>query len=217
MTNTVIVDSREKPSRIRHATQYFTEHNYDVSVKELTIGDYLFNDKCVFEYKTISDFISSVIDGRVFNQCINQSEAYPYHFCIIVGSNYDVKRALDYAPGFTVQQYLGAIARLNTYTTVINSTGGQANSFYQMMTQSEKCLDGRGKVKQYSHKSRNTAFNVLAYCIPRVSSTRAENICETLGLENIYDVAFLTTEQLQTVDGIGPKLASEIIHHIRGE
>lgn len=213
--NSLVVDSREQ-KRIKAAMKYFKEYDYDVSVSTLPIGDYLFNDKVCFEFKTMSDYMSSIVDGRVFNECINQSDEYPYHYCIIQGSNYDLTRALEYS-GVTMKQYLGSKARLNTYTTVINSTGGVRNAFYEMHITASKCLDGRGKVKQYNHKSRNTAFNVLAYTIPRVSSTRAENIVESLGLENIYDVAFLTPEQLTSVDGIGERLASEIIHHIRGE
>ena len=215
MTNTLIVDSREQ-KRIPQALKYFTELGYEVTTSTLTIGDYLFNDQVCFEFKTMSDYMSSILDGRVFNECINQSDEYQYHYCIIQGSNYDLQRALEYS-GVTMQQYLGSKARLNTYTTVINSTGGTKNAFYEMHITAQKCLDGKGKVKQYSHKSRNTAFNVLAYTIPRVSSSRAESIVETLDLENIYDVAFITREQLLTVDGIGEKLADNIIHHIRGE
>ena len=211
----VIIDSREQ-KRIELATKYYEKQGLTVSVEELLIGDYVFNNQCTFEYKSINDFLGSVQSGRVFNQAINQSEAYPYHFVIIQGSNYELNRALKYA-NMSISQFYGAIARLNTYTTVIRSTTGVRGALYQMMVQSEKCLDGRGKVKQYSHKSRNTAFNVLAYTIPRVSSSRAESIVETLRLENIYDVAFITKEQLMTVDGIGEKLADNIIHHIRGE
>lgn len=215
MTNTLIVDSREQ-KRIRPAMKYFTKWGYEVTTSTLETGDYLFNDKVCFEFKTMSDYMSSILDGRVFNECINQSNEYPYHYCIIQGTNYDLNKALEYS-GVTMKQYLGSKARLNTYTTVINSTGGVRNAFYEMHLTTMKCLDGRGKVKQYNHKSRNTAFNVLAYCIPRVSSTRAENIVESLGLENIYDIAFITKEQLTTVDGIGQKLADDIIHYIRGE
>lgn len=213
--NSLVVDSREQ-KRIKPALKYFTEWGYEVSISTLETGDYLFNDKVVFEFKTMSDYMGSILDGRVFNECIDQSNEYPYHFCIIQGSYYDLKKAMEYS-GVTMKQYLGSKARLNTYTTVINSTGGVRNAFYEMHLHTMKCLDGKGKVKQYSHKSRNTAFNVLSYCIPRVSSTRAENIVETLGLENIYDIAFITREQLLSVDGIGPKLADEILYHIRGD
>lgn len=39
----VVIDSREH-HRIKTAKQYYTEHDCKVQVKELPIGDYLFDD-----------------------------------------------------------------------------------------------------------------------------------------------------------------------------
>ena len=66
----LIIDSREK-ERVEQAKQYYTEQGLDVETNELHIGDFLFIDgdkKAVFEYKTISDFVASIQDNRVFNQ-----------------------------------------------------------------------------------------------------------------------------------------------------
>ena len=113
-----------------------------------------------------------------------------------------------------MKQYMGSISRLNTYTTVINSMGGVRNAYHQMHIQASKCLDNRGKVKQFKVKEYNTAFNILAYTIPRVSVVRADRIVETLGLETVKDITNLTKEELLTVDGIGEGLAENIIKHI---
>ena len=212
MENNIVIDSREH-KRIKSATKYYQDLGYDVSVSTLDTGDYLFNDKVVFEFKTMMDYMSSIRDGRVFRECILQSETYPYHFCIIQGSNYDLKRALDYS-NVSFRQYMGSISRLNTYTTVINSMGGVKNAYHQMHIQTSKCLDNLGKFKQFKTKNYNTAFNILAYTIPRVSVVRADRIVETLHLETVTDVVNLTKEDLLTVDGIGEGLADNIIKHI---
>ena len=210
--NTLIIDSRET-KRIKSATRYYENLDYEVTVSTLDTGDYLFNNKVVYEFKTMNDYMNSISDGRVFNECINQSYEYPYHFCIIQGSNYDLKRALDYS-NISMRQYIGSISRLNTYTTVINCMGGVNLAYYTMHTQTKKCLDNMGKVKQFKCKEYNTAFNILAYTIPRVSSVRADRIVETLGLETVNDIVGLTKEQLLSVDGIGENLADNIIKHI---
>ena len=90
----LVVDSREQ-NRIEPAQDYFTSKGYDVEVKQLAIGDYLFDDKVVFEFKTQSDFINSILDNRVFNEAVDQQLEYPYHFVIIQGTNRDRKRAID--------------------------------------------------------------------------------------------------------------------------
>ena len=208
----LVIDTHEY-KRVKSATKYYENLGYDVSVSTLDTGDFLFNDDVVFEFKTMMDYMNSITDGRVFRECILQSETYPYHFCIIQGTNYDLKRALDYS-NISMKQYIGSISRLNTYTTVINCMGGLRNAYHTMHTQTSKCLDNLGKFKQFKTKNYNTAFNILAYTIPRVSVVRADRIVETLGLETVNDIVNLTKEDLLTVDGIGDSLADNIIKHI---
>ena len=57
-------------------------------LRELDVGDYIFtddSDSVVFEFKSMSDFFSSITDNRVFNEAINQAEEYNHHFVIIHG------------------------------------------------------------------------------------------------------------------------------------
>lgn len=216
----MLIDSREQ-KRIEIAKEYFTKNfdelktDYKVKVQELKTGDYVFNNQVCFEYKTQSDFISSIIDGRVFNEAIRQSETYPYHFIIIQGTNRDRKKALEYAGSFNLKQYYGAIARLNTYTTVIQSTGLTEDAFYQMHIQTNKCLDNKTvKVKHFDVKSGNPAFNALCYCLDDVADTRAKTIVNTLNLKTWSDVYHLTKQDLLHVDGIGEVLSESIINQI---
>ena len=214
----LLIDSREQ-KRIQKAKEYFTtdelKTDYKVKVQELKTGDYVFNNQVCFEYKTQSDFISSIIDGRVFNEAIRQSETYPYHFIIIQGTNRDRKKALEYAGSFNLKQYYGAIARLNTYTTVIQSTGLTEDAFYQMHIQTNKCLDNKTvKVKHFDVKSGNPAFNALCYCLDDVADTRAKTIVNTLNLKTWSDVYHLTKQDLLRVDGIGEVLSESIINQI---
>ena len=214
----MLIDSREQ-KRIQKAKEYFTtdelKTEYNIKVQELKTGDYVFNNQVCFEYKTQSDFISSIIDGRVFNEAIRQSETYPYHFIIIQGTNRDRKKALEYAGNFTLKQYYGAIARLNTYTTVIQSTGLTEDAFYQMHIQVNKCLDNKEiKVKHFDVKSGNPAFNALCYCLDDVADIRAKTIVNSLGLKTWSDVYHLTKQDLLSVDGIGEVLSESIINQI---
>ena len=211
--NTLIIDSRET-KRIKSATRYYENLDYKVTVSTLDTGDYLFNNKVVYEFKTMNDYMNSISDGRVFNECINQSYEYPYHFCIIQGSNYDLKRALDYS-NISMRQYIGSISRLNTYTTVINCMGGVNLAYYTMHTQAKKCLDNMGKVKQFKCKEYNVPFNFLAYSIRGISYKKADAIVNTLNLETLSDLQNLTTEKLLTVDGIGQKNAELIMNVIK--
>lgn len=60
----IIIDYREKNSLV---ASYLIKENFDIEFKELKIGDYIVKDT-IIERKTISDFVSSMINGRLFKQ-----------------------------------------------------------------------------------------------------------------------------------------------------
>lgn len=214
------VDNREKHSRIEHATEYYTDLGDTVHVQELPFGDYIFDDQVVFEYKTISDFVQSVKSGRVFNQAIDQSTTYRYHFVIIVSTDRErrgyfnkLKHLGNRDLYFDNYQYIGAIARLNTFTTVIQaSTEKEAFSF--MRSQARKCLDNKHIVKRLETKTDNPCFNYLMN-IKHISDVKAELIVKELELETLTDLLNITNNDLQGIKGIGSSTAGIVMKSIK--
>ena len=77
----VIIDSREQ-KRIPIAKEYYESQGLNVSIEELSTGDYLFDNKVVFEFKVWSDFMASITDGRLWNETQKQMENYNIHFVV---------------------------------------------------------------------------------------------------------------------------------------
>ena len=213
----ITIDTREQ-NRIETATQYYESQGHTVTIKELPIGDYLFQDKVVFEYKTIPDFITSIQDGRVFNQAINMSENYDYHYIIIQGDEHTRSRSIGMSRNYrpvNITQYLGAIASLNRFTTVIESYNPIIQeAYYRMLITAKKCLQDKPIVKKFPRKHRNPAFNYLCYCIYGVSAKRAKDIVYTCHLKTMEDLFNLTYQDLIKIDGIGDNLAEKILTSI---
>ena len=210
----VEIDHRENTPRIIKARQYYESQGGTVHVKELLVGDYIFNNQVCFEYKTLTDFVQSVESQRVFNQAIDQTN-FPYHFVIIVGSDYEKREAFDNAewPEFTWANYEGAIARLNTFTTVIEkSTQAQAIRF--MRTQARKCLDNKHVVKRLQQKTDNPAFNYLLN-VKHIGDDTAELIVENTGVYDLEDLFELDNNRLQEIKGIGSKTAGIVMRSIK--
>ena len=64
----VIVDHRESN---REVIKFLSEtKNVSVAIKRLSLGDYLVDNRLIFERKTLNDFALSIIDGRLFSQAI---------------------------------------------------------------------------------------------------------------------------------------------------
>jgi len=213
----VIIDSREQ-SRIKSATEFYTEQGLEVEVTELEIGDYIFTDgtnEVVYEFKVISDFISSIQDGRVFNQSINMAENYDYAFVMIHGDLATRSKCIAMSRNYravNVYQYIGAISSLNRFVTVLQSYSPFINeSYYTMMVQAKKCLSTKPIVKKFPRKNKNPCFNFLCYCIYGINQQKAHRITETLELKSLNDLMNLTIGDLTNIKGIGKKTAENII------
>lgn len=207
--------SDKEQKRIKEAETYYTELGCETKVSNLEIGDYIFNDKVVFEYKTISDFVASIQDTRVFNEAINQAENFDYHYVVIHGNEHDRTKCLamtkHYRP-VNLFQYLGAIASINRYSTVIECYSPFIReAFYKMYIQAKKDLQQKPIVKKFPRKDKNPAYNYLSYCVYGVNSKRASEICSQLDLHTLEDLLYLDHHQLTNIDGIGPKLADRIL------
>ena len=216
----VQIDSREQ-SRIKTAKEYYERQGLDVEICELEIGDYLFDNKVVFEFKTISDFVASIQDSRVFNEAINQAETFDYHYVIIQGDEHTRAKAIAMSKHYrevSYYGYLGAIASLNRYTTVIESYNPNIiEAYYRMQVQAKKCLQNKPIVKKFEKKHKNAAMNYLTYCVYGLNHKRANDIVTTLDLHTLEDLLYLDHKQLTSIDGIGPKLADRILQTISEE
>ena len=211
----VTIDSREQ-HRIEKAKKFFEDKKDTVEIQQEKVGDYIFNNKVVMEFKTWSDFMSSITDGRLWNETMNQIENYEIHFVVIHGTNRDYTDAFNYN-GLTDEMVTGAIARLLTYTKIIRGTGTLEDTFQLMRVTAEKCLDNKTLVRQFGTKDKNPAFNVLAYCVDDIKGERAKSIVNFLNLKSIQDVCDLTYDQLITVPGIGDVLANKVLEAIHGK
>lgn len=214
--------SDKEQKRIKSATEYYKKQGLTVTVENIEIGDYIFtdgNDNVVFEFKTIADFINSINDNRVFNEAINQAEAFNHHFVIIYGNDQERAKQISISRNYrevNYYQYLGAIASLNRYTTVIESYNPAINeAYYRMLVTARKCLLNKPIVRKFPKKHKNPAFNWLCYCIYGLNSKRATEITETYDLHTLNDLQGLTHEQLTSITGIGDKLANKIIEAIK--
>lgn len=218
----VRIDYREKHSRIEHAEKFYTQLGDDVYVQELPFGDFVFDNQVVIEYKTLPDFVQSVKSGRVFNQCIDQSQNFRFHFLVVM-SNYEERKVyfqkLKYlgnpALYFDDAKFFGAIARLNTFTTVIQASN-ELEALKFMRIQARKCLDNKHVIKRLKTKTSNPCFNFLMN-IKHISDTKADLIVKELELETLEDLLNITNDDLQQINGIGSATTGIILKAIRNK
>lgn len=76
----VIADNRERGSGV---PELLTSMGVTVVFKQLDISDYIISNKVAIERKSASDFISSIFDGRLFNQALRLSDTYEQAIIIV--------------------------------------------------------------------------------------------------------------------------------------
>lgn len=82
----IIADERERKSGIPDLLKSI---GLNLEMKTLEIGDYIVAPETIVERKTIHDFMASVFDGRLYDQCSRLKKHFKYPIILIEG-NVDV-------------------------------------------------------------------------------------------------------------------------------
>ena len=217
------IDNREK-NRVEPAKKYYENAGFETAIAELVYGDYVFTDENItvaFEYKTADDFIGSTRDYRVFNQALNQSENFNYHFVIIVGNEKQLRKAKESlyrntGSSFTDKQWNGSIASLVEFTSILQ-VKNQSLAFDLMERVAKKCIRDKPVIHRFPKTKGVPAYRFLCNNVNGIAEKTAKRIVEDLGLWSIVDVLRLSKKDLMSVKGVGGKTAENILRQVMGE
>ena len=230
----IIIDTREHgprgltSTRKSRARDYYSTKGYDCEIQQLEFGDYLFNNQVVFEYKLIDDLMKSITNGRLFDECVNQTVTYPYSYLIVEGDlqdyildsweSYIVRKQymFDYNKFIksTYSRYEGAIRRVQTICPVIYAAS-ESVAFQEMLLQAQKCCESKtyGSEVKNIVKSASAVDSVLC-SVKGVSSKKAKLIKETLKIKSLTDLMEATVEDFNKVKSIGEITANNLYEFI---
>ena len=79
----IIVDEREKKSGIPDLLKAV---GVNIEMKMLPVGDYIVAPETIVERKTIHDLVSSIFDGRLFDQCTRLKEHFQNPIILMEGN-----------------------------------------------------------------------------------------------------------------------------------
>lgn len=88
----VIVDERERASEV---PELLVKKGVSIRFRQLPVGDYLVSEKIAIERKSLRDFVKSIYDGRLFDQCKRLSEFYEMPVFIVEGDLDELPLVLD--------------------------------------------------------------------------------------------------------------------------
>ncbi len=205
MTNIKITcDFRERNSGI---PKLLADNKVDISFTSLCAGDFIINDQIIIERKTAEDFIQSIMDNRLFEQCSKLKKDSRRVLILIEGNPYKTKHKID---GRAVK---GAILSILTawQIPVIYSQSIETSIELLLMlgTQSLKENVYLRTYKGYKTKKIKSQRLKFLQGIPSTGPAIAGRLLENFG--NIKSIVNASVEELRKIKGIGKKNAKRII------
>jgi Fanconi anemia group M protein len=202
----VYADCREAPSQINN---YIEGHGALVSCKQLKVGDYIASDRVGIERKTISDFIGSIMNQRLFRQLQELSESFENPLLILEGN----PELLWHSSGMHPNAIRGALASISVdykvpiiWTRNSKETAAQIHWIaYREQKKLDKQVSIRGE-KRVMEKARHQEFIVAG--LPFVNSKLSRRLLEHFG--SVRKIFMAKPERLMKIDKIGEKKAKQI-------
>lgn len=204
----VLVDDRETKSPV---VDELRRLGLDFEVKRLEVADYDVGGVYGVERKTPGDFISSIIDRRLFDQATYLREAFEVPIIVVEGS---FSRALRYRR-INPHAVLGALAALaETKISVIQTSGPRETA--ELIYVLARRLDRKKKPYVPPTKKRvvkmNTSIPVvqlnLISTLPGISFEMADKILRHFKTPRKFFTA--SPEEIRAVPGIGEKRVKKI-------
>ncbi len=200
----IIIDYREKNSLV---ASYLIKEGLEIEFKELKIGDYIVKD-VIIERKTVSDFISSMINQRLLKQ-IEEIKQYENKLIIIEGiSEKELYKEENYSinPN-AIRGFLLSIALKHKIPLIFSKNSEDTAKFIAILSKKKDKEMNLNAKKKTLNKKEQLQFIIEGF--PGVGPKKAKALLEKFG--SIQNIILAPTEELEKILGIKSEQIREII------
>jgi DNA excision repair protein ERCC-4 len=199
----MVIDEREKKSGI---PDLLKEIGVKVEMKNLPIGDYIVASETVVERKSIHDFISSVFDGRLFDQCNRLKEHFEHPAIIIEGDTDEINQITE-----NPLVFYGAISSVALdFKIPVLPTPNASNTAKLLVAMCARQGKIKGPFLKKIRKSGNIHDQQLSVLcsLPGVGEKLASRMLKKFGSPSNSFSASIT--ELSKIEGMGESRAQKI-------
>ncbi|MCF8231526.1 MAG: hypothetical protein K9J27_04995 [Bacteroidales bacterium] len=205
------IDFRERSSGIPEIIEN-SLYPFEYKIIHLPVGDYLLENKILIERKTLTDFITSVKTGRIFDQAYRLVNTGKPCLLILEGRKEEITGSK-----MKREAMQGCLVHLHVFTglPMIRSkdTEETVQLFYYIANQYKKSQIPQ--FKTYGIPSRSLKLHpsrkekiIILQSFPGIGPQKAINLLEFFG--SVEKVISAEVSELSKVRGIGEKLAEQI-------
>lgn len=205
------IDFREKRSGILEEIEKYSDH-FTFEMVSLPTGDYWIGDKIIIERKTLSDFLTSIKNGRIFQQAYSITQSGKNGLIILEGD-----RSMVDSSSMSRNAVQGALIHLTVFIGIpvirslnIHETATLLIDIFHQCKQQElprqKQIISRSPGIRINKKQRQKLF--LLQNLPGIGTKKGLALLKSFStIENIMNAS---PSDLIKVQGIGKKLADSI-------
>lgn len=200
----IMVDDREKSSKI---VKDLIEKNIKIRLRRLEAGDFVLSARCAIEFKTVPDFVDSIIDGRLLSQLLALKKIYDRPLLIVEGEE-DMYSQRNIHPN-AIRGMLSTIT-VTMGIPVLYTKNPKDTSALLAVTARREQLEGMKNATLHAKKpftTREQQEYVIA-ALPGLGPKLSKPLLERFG--SIKNIMNASIAELQTVEKIGEKKAQEI-------
>jgi len=199
----IIIDERERKSGI---PELLKKVGVNVEIKTLLIGDYIVAPETVVERKSIKDFMSSIFDGRLFDQCNRLKEHFQFPIILIEGDVDEIDEITD-----NPLVFYGAMSSVAIdFKIPIIPTPNASHTAKLLVSMCSRKDVTKGPFLKKIRKSNDIQRQQLSVLcsLPGVGEKLAIRLLEKFGTP--IRALSATTSELSKVNGLGSARAKKI-------
>ena len=199
----VYADSREGNSKV---IRYLSQMEMDVKIQSMAVADYQVSDEVAIERKTAKDFVSSMIDKRLFKQARELSEEFKRPLMILEGDDL-------YSGMVNPNAIRGTIASiaLDFGISIIPTRDAQDTAAMIKRIAIREQSGEKANIQIRTDKKPVSLWEQQLFIVeslPSIGPVNAKNLLEHFGsVSNVFNAS---ESELMEVEGIGKITAQNI-------
>jgi len=199
----VYADSRERESSI---PKMLEELGCRVVEKQLETGDYVPGKEIIVERKSVSDFLSSIVDGRLSKQLLNMSESYERPVLFVEGDKDELFNSRNIHRNAVIGM-LTSIA-LNYQVPILFTDSARETAQYIFVI-AKREQQGKGTDVRLRLGRKGLALGeqqrFVVESLPLVGPQMARKLLKKFG--SVKGIVNAQSKELQEIDNMGQKKA----------
>ena len=199
----IIVDERERKSGI---PDLLKSVGLNLEIKTLPVGDYIVAPETIIERKSIRDLMSSVFDGRLFDQCSRLKDHFQHPIVLMEGNVDEIDKITE-----NPLIFYGAISTvvLDFHIPVIPTPSAAHTAKLLVSMCSRKNVSKGPYLKKIKKSSDLEKQQLSILCsMPGIGEKFATRMLEKFGTP--LKVLTATSSELAKVEGLGDARAKKI-------